>query len=324
MGISSPNETPESLAAIKHSSPARQRQYIYGIARAVVAKFSVVEEALLLKAIPKAEDRVNNYARVLCHFGSIALEFTDAWQEGDGERICRCWRVFLLHFYKNRRTKYAWEALRLQLQLQSLPPQLSSQIMWNRFVNTHGGLGRNIPCDLHNEHLNKLFKEIIVNMGANLTEDAMQRAARSVTTLGQIRENFDKQSGVPVSTTAHSIRPDDDDVHRVASVVCKNEILSVKPKRFHSTFRTISGDPLSNLKKSKLKAWIERKKKETVKFKKPQGEGNLSDAEASDAAEGSDNDVEGSDNDAEESVDEGNNGDDGHASDDDYQPHDQL
>lgn len=35
--------------------------------------------------------------------------------------------------------------------------------------------------DLHNEHVNKLFKEILTNMGANLTAEAMQRAARSIT-----------------------------------------------------------------------------------------------------------------------------------------------
>ena len=78
MGISSPSEIPESLAAVKQSSPARQQQYIYGIAQAIVAKFSIVEEALLLQSMPKRDDRVNNYARVLCHFGSIALEFKDA------------------------------------------------------------------------------------------------------------------------------------------------------------------------------------------------------------------------------------------------------
>ena len=113
-------------------------------------------------------DMVHNYARALCLYGSLALEFVDAWEEGDGDRILRCWKIFLLHFYENGRTKYSWEALRLQLQVISLPPTLSTQIKWNRFVNAHGGLGRNIPCDLYNEHVNKLFKEIITNMGANL------------------------------------------------------------------------------------------------------------------------------------------------------------
>ncbi len=64
-------------------------------------------------------------------------EFTEAWSEGDGPRILRCWKVMMLHFYANRNTKYA---------LASLVHQLTC-------VNTHG------PCDLH---VNRHFKEIIV------------------------------------------------------------------------------------------------------------------------------------------------------------------
>ena len=41
----------------------------------------------------------------------------------------------------------------------------------------------------------------------------------AVTTLHHIRTNFDKVSGVPVPTRAHSTRPDDDDVFRVATVI---------------------------------------------------------------------------------------------------------
>ncbi len=44
----------------------------------------------------------------------------------------------------------------------SLSPDLVHQLT---YVNTHGGNGRNISCDLHNEHVNKQFKEIIRNMG---------------------------------------------------------------------------------------------------------------------------------------------------------------
>ena len=45
------------------------------------------------------------------------------------------------------------------------------------------GLGRNIPCDLHNEHVNKLLN---VNMGPNLTDKALHRSAKSVSILGTI------------------------------------------------------------------------------------------------------------------------------------------
>ena len=243
------------LAQMQQQSAAEQRKFIYSIAEAVVAKCSIIGESFLFQPIPETGDGVHNYARFLCHYGSLAMEFVDAWEEGDGERICRCWKLFLLHFYENGRKKYAWEALRLQLQLVYLPSPLSLQLKWNRFVNTHGGLGHNIPCDLHNEHTNKLFKEVIANMGANLTDTAMQRAARAVTTLSHIRANYDKISGVPVQTSAHSTRPDDTDVLRVTSVVQREQILQVKPGRHHSS-HVIPANPLLKLKNTDLMSWI--------------------------------------------------------------------
>lgn len=61
--------------------------------------------------------------------------------------------------------------MRLQMQLLCLPPQLvQQQITWeDHFVKTHGGSGRNIPCDLHNEHVNKALKGAIHHMGANFS-----------------------------------------------------------------------------------------------------------------------------------------------------------
>ena len=55
----------------------------------------------------------------------------------------------VLHFNANDSTKYAFETLCIQFQLASLPPHLISQLTWDRFVNTRGGNGHNIPCDLH-------------------------------------------------------------------------------------------------------------------------------------------------------------------------------
>ena len=160
-----PDEEPASLAVIKGSCPD-EKAYLYQVAREVVNKYSINGD--LNQKVQDHHDHINNYARVFCHFGSLALEFTDAWREGDGERIVRCWGVFLLHFHAAKRRKYALEALCLKLQLASLPSLLAHQLKWNWFVNTHDGLGHNIPCDLHNEHGNKLIKEIVSNMGANL------------------------------------------------------------------------------------------------------------------------------------------------------------
>ena len=45
-------------------------------------------------------------AHTLCHYSCLALEFTDAWAEGGGPRILRCWCLFLPHFSAVSRTKY--------------------------------------------------------------------------------------------------------------------------------------------------------------------------------------------------------------------------
>ena len=124
------------------------------------------------------------------------------------------WYVAGASFYQfkaTNRRKYALEALRLQFQIQAtLTPHLAHHLVWDRFINTHGGIGRNIPCDLHNEHINKLVKSIIKDQGSNFTESAaLQRAARSVTTLKQIQVRFDAESEVPIVTSSHSTKSEE-------------------------------------------------------------------------------------------------------------------
>ena len=138
-----------------------------------------------------------------------------------------CWKLFLPHFKAAGSTKYSLEALKLQIHSGiTCSPNLAHQITWNRFINARGGAGNNIPCDLFNKHINKQLKHIITNMGSNQTESALQRVARSVTSLHQICERFDIQSGVPCRTTArstaHSTRPDKEDVKKVVSIVLLN------------------------------------------------------------------------------------------------------
>ena len=69
--------------------------------------------------------------------------FEDACHEGDGARLLRCWKVFMLHFKPDDRTKYALEAVNLVNGF--LSPRKAHQLMWNRTCNTKGGAGNNIP-----------------------------------------------------------------------------------------------------------------------------------------------------------------------------------
>ncbi len=232
-----------------------------GVAQTVVKEFTVIPEALLGESVIDSGDKVHGYARVLCHFASLVLLFVDAWKEGDGERVLRLWKILMLHFHAERKTKYALEALRLQFQVTTLQPYLSHQLTWGRFINTHGGQGRNLPCDLHNEHINKLYKDIISNMGANFTKTASTWAARSVSSLHRMSMAFDKQTNIRPEATAHSTRSDEKDVKTVVAVLQKAEVLNVIVNRSHRMFPNFSPDPLHKLNREHMRTWIKKKAK---------------------------------------------------------------
>ena len=249
-------------------SSTNQFEFLKTIASKVVEEFTLVDNALLCKEVAESGDGVHNYARALCHYGALVMEFLDSWSEGDGERVYRCWRLFLPHFLTTNRHKYALEALRLQIQVEAmLSPHLAHHIKWDRFINTRGGKGRNIPCDLHNEHVNKLLKDVIANMGANMTEEALKRSARSVSMLQAFCRQFDKCSGVPFTTHSHSTRSDAQDVKKVVHTVVDRRIWEVTKERKHFSFPRISSNPLKTWDVQKTQQWIEGKKNRFIKFR---------------------------------------------------------
>ena len=248
----------------------KKRVFVEGIARQVVDRLTLVESAFIAPGeLADSGDTCYNYARVSCHFSSLVMEFRDAWAEGDGERVLHCWRLFLPHFQVAGHTKYSLAAFTVQLQTEAtLSPNAAHQVLWHRFVNSKGGMGKNIPCDLYNKHVNRLVKYIIQNMGPNLTEASLQRAARSVSTLHVICQTFDKQSGVAHGTVAHSTRPDRVDVLKVVGTVMQHQLLTPVPGRKHTSFPTLHLDPLHKWDMKKARTWTEKKKVEYLKYQK--------------------------------------------------------
>ncbi len=88
--------------------PTATIRLVSDVASKVVDQFKIVLEPVLRLPVEDSNDRVHNYSRVLCHLASLAMEFTDAWSEGDGVRALQYWQVLLLHL---RRTKYALKGL---------------------------------------------------------------------------------------------------------------------------------------------------------------------------------------------------------------------
>ena len=53
-------------------------------------------------------------------------------------------------------------------------------------MNTCGKPGKNIPCDLHIEHLNRRLKGMIQNIHSKHSENAIDRIAKSIGTVDHV------------------------------------------------------------------------------------------------------------------------------------------
>ena len=152
------------------------------LSKAIVEKF--VKIILPSPSSPSAStnnDKVFLYATEVITLGLIWESFHDATREGDGERLVRIWKFLMLIFKAARRKNYSIEALNLQLQLNyTLSPRQAAQLKWSRCINTTNIVGRNIPMDLHLEHLNRCLKCTMRNMGSNLTDNSVTLAAECV------------------------------------------------------------------------------------------------------------------------------------------------
>ncbi|KAL5503021.1 hypothetical protein EMCRGX_G009900 [Ephydatia muelleri] len=115
--------------------------------------------------------------------------------------------------------KYAIEAYRLQFQFATLQPNIVHQLIGEEICESHGGKGRNLPCDLHNEHVNRLYKQIYQ------TWSASTRAARAVSSFERLALGFVRQTGIHPEETDHSRKSDAKDVQIVVEVVLKARIL---------------------------------------------------------------------------------------------------
>ena len=71
----------------------------------------------------------------------------------------------------------------------SLSPRLAAKLSCSCF---HGRPGKNIPVDLHMEHLNKIAKGAIRLSGSNKHENTITRIGRVIGTLSPALENADR------------------------------------------------------------------------------------------------------------------------------------
>ena len=210
---------------------SQQKQVLNHIAGAVVDRFIHFQ---FHEASQRYQDSVQDYAIHLLSLGCFYIEYADAIREGDGDRVLRCWRYLLPIFKSSGRTNYSIEALTfLQQQQYLLTPRQSAEIVWNRFINVHGVRGRNIPCDLHLEHLNRVCKNAISDLGVNKTEKAIKRVGNVLGTLYPVLQQFDSDNLIRDTSGTHHMPTSEKDRDRIIHELQQTNVFSSIPNRTH-------------------------------------------------------------------------------------------
>lgn len=200
-----------------------------------VAK-SIVNTHLLLPSCAKVQDGVTMYARELLTLGLIWLQFYDAVKEADGDRILLSWKIMLPIFKATNHTNYLKEAVNLLLQAMVFSDRKAGQLLWSRCINTRGRVGCNLPCDLHQEHLNRRLKGVLRSLGANLTPEAIVRAGQSLATVDNICNKFERQtSSTAQDSGVHHTPAFGKDLKKVVHALVEEDVLEPK-SRCHTTF----------------------------------------------------------------------------------------
>ena len=87
------------------------------------------------------------------------------------------------------------------------------QLIWSRTLNIHGRLGKNVPCDLHMEHLNRECKSSIGGLGSNITDTTIQQVGRSLRSSSL--ETFDVYNSVKPESRHHKRRTSEMDIAKL-------------------------------------------------------------------------------------------------------------
>lgn len=182
-------------------------------------------------------DQVYEYSRQLLCIGCFYLEFADGIREGDGTRVYRCWKYLLPLFKGSNRTNYSVEAVTLLNQCEfKLTPRQSAELKWSRFINCHGVQGRNVPCDLHLEHMNRLCKEAVHGLQANKTSVSIVRVGKSLGTLKDTVEQFDDDNDIHAPSQAHSTPSVNKDRDIILKELLNNSVFHPGVARHHASF----------------------------------------------------------------------------------------
>jgi hypothetical protein len=228
-----------------------------------------VEEPIISAMLPIASESEDNtkqddmyqYNIRLTRLGLLCLEFYDAIKEGDGQRIFRCWKFFLLLFKGDEKgsTKYALEALYLILQVKALlSPKQAYRLLWNRTVR---GKDYNIPLDLDLEHDNRMAKEAIKKLGPNITEKSVTTIIKAQQTARPMLDSFDKSMDIMRRSGRHTRQSDENDFKKIVAKLMDHALARSTDSRVYNHYNGCIASTVNDVNVHGLYAWIKEHQK---------------------------------------------------------------
>lgn len=262
-GLSSLDSTPTDVIFSQENfldKTTSQRKDIFVSAiRKVVDKYIYCFE---MKNDVAETDHVKEYGKELLSLGLLYIEYCDAIHEGDGLRILRCWKYMLLIFKAHNKRKYAIQASTLLFQYYVIfSERMKHQLLWSRTVNTHGRPGRNIPMDLHMEHLNRELKDAICHLSSNVNDTTIQRIGMCLRKLIDVKNNYDSATGIQHLVGYHSSRKSSlmkDLMVVIEELQEMGVFVNSDSGREHSQFHKFSGNTVSRIEPKKLNKWLKK------------------------------------------------------------------
>ena len=187
---------------------------------------------------PEVNDSVYAYAVDVLATGLLWYGFRDAVREGDGDRIILYWKFLLPIFRQEKHYNYAKEAFLLMAQTLLLSPRKVCDLKWNRTVNTTGQIGKNVPVDLHMEHLNRRLKIMIRSLGANVSPNTVKHASKALAIVDIVRLNFLKDEDNKIQNKDHHTKPSfQKDLSMIEQQLATDSVFKQSQNRHHKTFR---------------------------------------------------------------------------------------
>lgn len=201
----------------------------------------IVKSFVCLPTTRAASDNVDGvqmYAMEVLTLGLFWLGFYDSIKEGDGERVLRYWKFLVIIFKSTSHRNYAKESVNMLYHYHyMLSERQKSELLWSRFVNTKGGRGKNIPSDLHMEHLNRRLKSVLRGMGSSISPDRIKRAGQSIQVVQRVCNTFEKQTARHLHSDNHPYPAFGKDFESVLQVLIEERSFESIQNRKYSSFK---------------------------------------------------------------------------------------